>query len=68
MGVSIIRHRCSENINPNVHKGAREATSLKKTTIVMWPRRGRRGLRQHWCSIFRRLSQIAYRTYLVREM
>ena len=43
-------------------------TSLKKTTTVLWPRRGRRGLRRHRCNIFRRLLQIAYCTYWVREL
>ena len=45
-----------------------EASSLKKKTTVLWPRRGRKGLRQHCCSIFRRLLQNAYRTYWVREL
>ena len=35
---------------------------------MLWLRRGRRGLRRHRCSIFRRLLQIAYRTYWVREL
>ena len=51
-----------------VQEGDREESSLKKKTTVLWPRRGRRGLRQHCCSIFRRLLQIAYRTYWVREL
>jgi len=67
-GVDSSRHRCSGNTNLNVQKGAREATSLKKNTTVPWPRRGRRGLRRHYCSIFRRLLQSAYRTYWVREL
>ncbi len=41
---------------------------LKKTTTVLWTRRGRRGLRQHFCSIFRWLLHIAYRTYWVRDL
>ncbi len=52
----------------NVQEGDREASSLKKKTTVLWPRRGRRGLRQHCCSIFRRLLQNAYRTYWIREL
>ena len=67
-GVSSSRHRCSGNTNLNVQKGAKEAMSLKKTTTVRWPRRGRRGLRRHCRSIFLRLLQIAYRTYWVREL
>ncbi len=52
----------------NAQEGDGEASSLKKKTTLMWLRRGRKGLRQHCCSIFRRLLQNAYRTYWVREL
>ena len=42
----------------NVQKGAREAAPLKKNIAVLWPRRGRRGLRQHCDKILRRPPQI----------
>ncbi len=41
-----------ETPTPNVQEGDREALSLKKKTTELWPRRGRRELRQRYWSFF----------------